>query len=43
MMLQLVIEQVKKEVVVLTAILTEGTLPKIDLTEGKSEEGGRMW
>ena len=37
------IEQVKNQVVVLTDILTEGTLPKIELTEGQSEEGGRMW
>ena len=40
MMLQLLIEQVKKEVVVL---IVKETLPKIELTEGKSEEGGRMW
>ena len=29
--------------VVLTVIKTDGTLPKIELTEGQSEEGGRMW
>ena len=41
MMLQLVIEHVKStRLDVHTAI---ETFPRLELTEGKSEEGGRMW
>ena len=41
MMLQLVIEHVKTaRLAVHTAI---ETFPRPELTEGKSEEGGRMW
>ena len=40
MMHQFQREQVKNQLVVHTAI---ETFPRIELTEGKSEEGGRMW